>query len=568
MTLLRRILAYNWKYCLAAVFCFAVFWQIFSIVSVLRQTERELAASLRQNAFPLEHAVLENDVVKAKQVLWQIKADHIHRLVFRSDLASESDRIFEELIIGPPVRSGIAAAVRLHSVVVNGAKIGEIEWTIDYIRLNREIFTGNAALFATVTIFFSILMILSNIGAMRTLIRLEESVSAANRMIAEGAQNSLEDTITAQLESVPQEGIGGPFTVLMSQVIGTMRQASRVENELALARALSDAATQVAHDIRSPLAALEVAAADAHQMPDDKRALIQQAVERMRGIADGMLERYRGQSAGNPATAEAPSIQSLAPLLQTILSEKSLQFKPTPSITLKSAIDSSSKSARAKVQPGEFKRLVSNLVNNAAESLIEESGTVRVSLSARDGMIILRVEDDGKGIPPEVLTRLGRRGESHGKPGGTGLGLHHARACAESWGGSLRIESAAGKGTAVTVSLPSTPASSGREVFDAVLIDDDALARATWRMTAERLGKRLRAFPTAAEFFRAADAIDRLTPVYMDSDLGEGVRGEEESLHVHELGFTEIYLATGREPAQFAGLAHLRGVIGKAPPWS
>lgn len=697
MTLLRRILAYNWKFYLLAVFCFAVFWHVFSVVGILRQTERELASSLRQNAFPLERAILENDVVKAKQVLWQIRADRIHRLVFRSDLSSESDRIFEELIVGPPPRSVLAASVRRHPVVVNGAKIGHLEWTIDYIRLNREILTDNAVLFATVTAFFSLLMVLSNLGAMRTLMRLEESVSAANRLIAEGAQGSLQDKIAAQLKAVPQEGIGAPFTALMGQVVTALQHASRKETELALAKALSEAAAQVAHDIRSPLTALEVAAADADRLPEEKRALIRMAVGRIRGIADSLLDRNRAAGAGS--AAEGPSTQSLAILLHSIIAEKRLQFRPTPSVGVDAEFDATSYAALASVQPVEFKRLVSNLVNNAAESLADGAGTVSVGLSARDGSAVVRVRDDGKGIPPEVLSRLGRRGETHGKAGGSGLGLHHARACAESWGGRLDIASEPGKGTAVTLTLPlaaapdwfvpelaltpgravvildddesihqvwrgrlkalnaaergvdvvhaSAPrdlrgwvrsnAAKAREALylldqelsghaetglslaeelgigdravlvtsrhedaailagclklgtrmipkelaslapmriapggprDAVLIDDDPLARMTWTLAASRAGSRLSAFSTLAEFLAAAPGIDRLTPVYIDAELGDGVDGARESLRIRDLGFGTVYLATGHPASAFSGLAHLAGVVGKEPPWA
>jgi hypothetical protein len=107
-----------------------------------------------------------------------------------------------------------------------------------------------------------------------------------------------------------------------------------------------------------------------------------------------------------------------------------------------------------------------------------------------------------------------------------------------------------------------------RERHDAVLIDDDPLTRMIWENAASDTGKRLRTFSTAAEFFTAAGEIDRATPIYMDSNLGEGVEGAAESLRVHELGFGEIYLATGHEPGRFATLKHLRGVIGKDPPWS
>ena len=105
------------------------------------------------------------------------------------------------------------------------------------------------------------------------------------------------------------------------------------------------------------------------------------------------------------------------------------------------------------------------------------------------------------------------------------------------------------------------------ERLDAVLIDDDPLTRMVWENAASDRGKRLRTFSTMEEFFKAAGGLDRATPVYVDSNLGEGVEGAAESLRVHELGFGEIYLATGYEPGRFAQLKHLRGVLGKEPPW-
>lgn len=319
----------------------------------------------------------------------------------------------------------------------------------------------------------------------------------------------------------------------------------------------------------------------------------------------------------------------------------------------------------------------------------------------------MSVQDNGKGIPPELLAKLGHRGETHGKAGGTGLGLHHARTSAESWGGSFKLSSEVGKGTTATVVLPlasapewfvpelrltpgktvvildddasihqvwqgrldalkagerdvevihvSTPIelrtwvkgneakarkalylfdyelqgyretglslteelalgervilvtsryeepevldgcrklrarlipkglagsvpmrvvsaapaeTSERERLDAVLIDDDPLTRMVWENDASDLGKVLRTFATAEEFYQAAGEIDRTTPVYVDSNLGDGVEGAEESRRIHEMGFGEIYLATGRDPGQFKQFKHLRGVIGKEPPWS
>ena len=67
------------------------------------------------------------------------------------------------------------------------------------------------------------------------------------------------------------------------------------------------------------------------------------------------------------------------------------------------------------------------------------------------------IRDTGKGIPKEVLKRLGEERLSHDKPGsesGFGLGVRSARTLVEGAGGSLRIESEVGLGTTVTLTLP------------------------------------------------------------------------------------------------------------------
>lgn len=349
---------------------------------------------------------------------------------------------------------------------------------------------------------------------------------------------------------------------------------NRKRLEAALADMLAEQARQVAHDIRSPLAALEAMSDDIDRLPDGRLDLMRGAIGRIREIANSLLDKHRAHSAQSPLPVETISRHTLSSLISPLVTEKRLRFRSKPEVLIEApAIPSGSLSVA--VQPIEFKRMLSNLIDNAVEALTHGAGTVRVSAAAQDGMVLVSVQDDGAGIAPEILTRLGRRGETHGKAGGSGLGLHHARTCAEHWGGRLDIISQPGKGTTVILTLPLADRASARtvagaalEAWDAVLIDDDPLTRATWQAAAARYGKKLRAFAVAADFFSAASAIDPDTPVYVDSDLGEGPSGAEESRRINELGFRRVYLATGHEPSKFSGLDHLRGVIGKTPPWS
>lgn len=355
-------------------------------------------------------------------------------------------------------------------------------------------------------------------------------------------------------------GITGIWLV----VAAWLELLGREKLEIALAEKMAAQARQVAHDIRSPVAALEVASADAANLPEETRLLIRSAVGRIHDIADSLLDRKRALA---PESKTAVSPQLLADLIDPVIDEKRLQFRAHYLVKIELRLEESARGLFAIVEPVEFKRLLSNLINNAVESFDERGGAVTVSLSARDGRALVTVQDNGKGIPPDILARLGRRGETHGKIGGTGLGLHHAQTSAESWGGKLELSSELGKGTAAALALP-LAVRPERTRFDAVLIDDDPLSRATWKTAAARAGKSFRSFSSVGTFFDAAADIDRLTTVYIDSDLGDGVKGERESLKILDLGFGEIYLATGHPPEKFSSLGHLRGVVGKEAPWA
>jgi cell cycle sensor histidine kinase DivJ len=85
-----------------------------------------------------------------------------------------------------------------------------------------------------------------------------------------------------------------------------------------------------------------------------------------------------------------------------------------------------------------------------------------VTVAARicDGMLALSVADTGIGIASDQVSRLGNpfvqiRNSAGAAHEGTGLGLALVRALAEVHDGQLKIESTLGKGTTVTVTMPS-----------------------------------------------------------------------------------------------------------------
>ena len=328
--------------------------------------------------------------------------------------------------------------------------------------------------------------------------------------------------------------------------------------ELRLKESMTTLAAQVAHDIRSPLAALG-AAAKGLEMPEDQRKLVEGAVGRMQGIADDLLQRYRAPSAGQAAAKTA--VIALGGLIEQVLSEKRLQHKDKTG--LKIEFNVAPGEIKALVEPKELQRLLSNLVNNSVEAFAGP-GTVAVSLSALDGKVFIEVKDNGKGIPPEILTKLGQKGETHGKAGGNGLGLYHARTTVEGWGGNFKIESEQGKGTSVSIALPRAGTPAGKM---AILLDDDMLVHMNWKLAAKAAGVELKAYKTPEELSAGAKNLHKDTPVYIDSDLGNNIKGEDIAIELRDKGFTCITMATGHGADKFAHLPWLK-VTGKEPPWA
>jgi signal transduction histidine kinase len=106
----------------------------------------------------------------------------------------------------------------------------------------------------------------------------------------------------------------------------------------------------------------------------------------------------------------------------------------------------------------ELIRLFRNLLDNALR-YTPPDGMIHVTAHAEAGATVVRVQDTGAGMSSEQLAHCGERfyraDASRTRPtGGTGLGLSICNGIVAAHGGTIRIESALGVGTTVTVTLP------------------------------------------------------------------------------------------------------------------
>ncbi len=98
-----------------------------------------------------------------------------------------------------------------------------------------------------------------------------------------------------------------------------------------------------------------------------------------------------------------------------------------------------------------------HLIENAVR-FSTAGGIVRLSASVADGRVVIRIQDNGIGIPEDVRPNLFRIDHHHATPGadgelGSGLGLLIAKALVERMGGTIRLCGRPGAGTTVTVTL-------------------------------------------------------------------------------------------------------------------
>jgi signal transduction histidine kinase len=98
--------------------------------------------------------------------------------------------------------------------------------------------------------------------------------------------------------------------------------------------------------------------------------------------------------------------------------------------------------------------MVSNLIDNAIRHA-SQRGTVRVQLHVSGGDAVIRVVDDGRGVPESQCERIFERFARHEADySGAGLGLPIARWIAEAHGGRLALESTGSSGSVFAVMLP------------------------------------------------------------------------------------------------------------------
>jgi signal transduction histidine kinase len=104
--------------------------------------------------------------------------------------------------------------------------------------------------------------------------------------------------------------------------------------------------------------------------------------------------------------------------------------------------------------PAQLGQAFLNLIHNAVQA-IERRGVIQVRTMVRPGGVVVEVQDDGCGMPPEVAGRIFESFFTTKPRGiGTGLGLKITKRIVDRHGGTLSVRTAPGQGSTFRVELP------------------------------------------------------------------------------------------------------------------
>jgi signal transduction histidine kinase len=226
-------------------------------------------------------------------------------------------------------------------------------------------------------------------------------------------------------------------------------------NSKARLASLGEAVAKINHDLRNMLTSAQMASDRLAALGDPKVAQalprLERALDRAITLASDVMAYGKSQEAP-PAPKTVPLMAALDMAAEDAgLSETGVRLIPCMA-----------PSDQVTADPEQLHRILVNLLRNAREAIEAvdgpgATGAVAVDLRQEGGVSVMRLADDGPGIPAKALANLFQPFVGSVRRGGTGLGLAIARELAQGHGGDLVLVETGPNGSVFDLSLPGAP---------------------------------------------------------------------------------------------------------------
>jgi two-component system phosphate regulon sensor histidine kinase PhoR len=244
----------------------------------------------------------------------------------------------------------------------------------------------------------------------------------------------------------------------MTGIVMVFRDVSQQRD---IDRMKSDFISSVSHELRTPLTSIKAYAETMlhdKNMPEETKIeflqVINEESERLTNLINGILEISRIESGTIEITRAQVNMTSVVSRavtgLEHLAGKKNIHLETSIAEHLPELLGDETK----------IHSMVTNLVNNAIK-FTPENGHIAVSAQVNNDELVIKVSDNGMGIPKEDLTKIFGRFYRVHRPGkeiqGTGLGLAIVKEVVLRHDGRIDVESEVDKGSTFTVYLPITP---------------------------------------------------------------------------------------------------------------
>ena len=223
-------------------------------------------------------------------------------------------------------------------------------------------------------------------------------------------------------------------------------EAERVQAKVQMAR-------DVAHNIRSPIIAIEMMLPTLIGVPEQMRRVLKKSVKEIKGLSEKLSKKNETGFFDLKSKPKERELLFLPAFLEEIVNQKRVEYSKKTQFDIRFESIGVTDNQFVQIDSLELSSIVSNIINNAVESYGPDAGPVIVTCRDQGSMCIVEIRDKGAGIPKEYLGRLGKESITFKGKNGRGVGLLHAAKTVEGFGGSIKIRSGVGDGTEVVISL-------------------------------------------------------------------------------------------------------------------